>query len=406
MTLFGRDSLITSFQTLPYLPELARTTLRVLAARQAVSDDAFRDEEPGKIMHEIRFGEETVFGERPHSPYYGSADATPLFLVLLDEYHRWSGDDALVRELEPNARAALRWIDEFGDRDGDGYVEFERRNVTSGLANQSWKDSWNSMQFHDGTLATTPIAPCEVQGYVYDAKRRAARLAREVWGDEAQAGMLEQEAERLREHFHRDFWLPERGHYALALDSAKRPLDSLTSNIGQLLWSGIVDDAHAELTARSLLADELFSGWGVRTMSTRDAGYSPLSYHNGTVWPHDNSLIAAGLARYGFREQSNRLTRGLLTAAPHFECRLPEVFAGYSAELTGVPVVFPTASRPQAWSAGAPLLLITTMLGLRPGEDGPTADPLLPAEIDFIELRNVDENGATIDSRSVGATTG
>ena len=406
MTLFGRDSLITSFQTLPYLPELARTTLRVLAARQAVGDDAFRDEEPGKIMHEIRFGEETVFGERPHSPYYGSADATPLFLVLLDEYHRWSGDHALVRELEPNARAALRWIDESGDGDGDGFVEYERRNVTSGLANQSWKDSWNSMQFHDGTLATTPIAPCEVQGYVYDAKRRAARLAREGWGDEAQAGMLEQEAERLRERFHRDFWLPERGHYALALDGAKRPLDSLTSNIGQLLWSGIVDDAHAELTAHSLLGDELFSGWGVRTMSTGDAGFSPLSYHNGTVWPHDNSLIAAGLARYGFREQSNRLTRGLLTAAPHFEHRLPEVFAGYSTELTGVPVVFPTASRPQAWSAGAPLLLITTMLGLRPGEDGPTADPLLPAEIDFIELRNVDESGATIDSRTVGARTG
>ena len=405
MTLFGRDSLITSFQTLPYLPELARTTLRVLAARQAQGDDAFRDEEPGKIMHEIRFGEQTVFGERPHSPYYGSADATPLFLVLLDEYHRWSGDDALARELEPNARAALRWIDEFGDHDGDGYVEYERRNVSSGLANQSWKDSWNSMQFHDGTLATTPIAPSEVQGYVYDAKRRAARLAREVWADAELASTLEHEAERLRERFQRDFWLPERGHYALALDRAKRPLDSLTSNIGHLLWSGIVADEHAELTAASLLGDELFTGWGVRTMGTDHVGYSPLSYHNGTVWPHDNSLIAAGLARYGFREQANRLTRGLLAAAPHFEHRLPEVFAGYDAELTGVPVVFPTASRPQAWSAGAPLLLITTMLGLAPSQDGPTADPQLPAEIDFIELRNMNGRGATIDSRTVGITS-
>ena len=405
MTLFGRDSLITSFQTLPYLPELARTTLRVLAARQAQGDDAFRDEEPGKIMHEIRFGEQTVFGERPHSPYYGSADATPLFLVLLDEYHRWSGDDALARELEPNARAALRWINEFGDHDGDGYVEYERRNVSSGLANQSWKDSWNSMLFQDGTLATTPIAPSEVQGYVYDAKRRAARLAREVWADAELASTLEHEAERLRERFQRDFWLPERGHYALALDRAKRPLDSLTSNIGHLLWSGIVADEHAELTAASLLGDELFTGWGVRTMGTDHVGYSPLSYHNGTVWPHDNSLIAAGLARYGFREQANRLTRGLLAAAPHFEHRLPEVFAGYDAELTGVPVVFPTASRPQAWSAGAPLLLITTMLGLAPSQDGPTADPQLPAEIDFIELRNMNGRGTTIDSRTVSVTS-
>jgi glycogen debranching enzyme len=404
MTLFGRDSLITSFQTLPYLPELARTTLRVLAARQAQGDDAFRDEEPGKIMHEIRFGEQTVFGERPHSPYYGSADATPLFLVLLDEYHRWSGDDALARALEPNARAALRWIDEFGDRDGDGYVEYERRNVSSGLANQSWKDSWNSMLFDDGTLAATPIAPSEVQGYVYDAKRRTARLAREVWDDEELADTLEHQAERLRERFQRDFWLPERGHYALALDRAKRPLDSLTSNIGQLLWSGIVADEHAELTAASLLGDALFTGWGVRTMGTDAVGFSPLSYHNGTVWPHDNSLIAAGLARYGFREQANRLTRGLLAAASHFEHRLPEVFAGYAAEVTGVPVVFPTASRPQAWSAGAPLLLITTMLGLRPSQDGPTADPQLPAEIEFIELRNMNGRGATIDSRTVGVT--
>jgi glycogen debranching enzyme len=404
MTLFGRDSLITSFQTLPYLPELARTTLRVLAARQAQGDDAFRDEEPGKIMHEIRFGEQTVFGERPHSPYYGSADATPLFLVLLDEYHRWSGDDALAQALEPNARAALRWIDEFGDHDGDGYVEYERRNVSSGLANQSWKDSWNSMLFHDGTLATTPIAPSEVQGYVYDAKRRTARLAREVWDDEELADTLEHQAERLRERFQRDFWLRERGHYALALDRAKRPLDSLTSNIGQLLWSGIVADEHAELTAASLLGDALFTGWGVRTMGTDDVGFSPLSYHNGTVWPHDNSLIAAGLARYGFREQANRLTRGLLAAASHFEHRLPEVFAGYAAEVTGVPVVFPTASRPQAWSAGAPLLLITTMLGLRPSQDGPTADPQLPAEIEFIELRNMNGRGATIDSRTVGVT--
>ena len=367
MAVFGRDSLIASFQALPYLPGLAATTLRVLGARQAATRDDFQEQEPGKILHELRFGELTSHRERPHSPYFGSADATPLFLILLDEYHLWSGDDSLVRELEPNARAALAWIADSGDLDGDGYVEYERRNLTTGLVNQCWKDSWNSIQFADGRLARGPIATCEIQGYVYDAQRRSARLAREVWGDEQLAERLERRAGDLRDRFRRDFWIPERGCHALALDGDKRQVDSLTSNVGHLLWSGILDDREADATAERLLSDEMYSGWGVRTLGMHEAGYNPLGYHTGTIWPHENSLIAAGLARYGHHEAAGTIASATLAAAPHFEHRLPEVFAGFPRPLTSVPVAFPTASRPQAWAAGAPLLLLSTLLELRPG---------------------------------------
>jgi glycogen debranching enzyme len=366
MALFGRDSLITSFQTLPYLPELAATTLRALAARQATERDDFHEREPGKILHELRFGELTFTGQRPHSPYYGSADATPLFLILLSEYHRWTGDDALVGELEAHARAALSWITDSGDADGDGYVEYERRNHTSGLVNQCWKDSWDSMQFADGTLATGPIATCEIQGYVYDAYRRSARLAREVWGDVGLGARLEQRASDLRAQFQRDFWMPERGAHALALDGHKRQVNSLTSNIGHLLWSGIVADAEAAMIAQRLLEPALYSGWGVRTLGAQEGGYNPLGYHTGTVWPHENSLIVAGLARYGHHEEADSIAAAMLSAAVFFEHRLPEVFAGFPIGLTTVPVAFPTASRPQAWAAGTPLQLLSTMLSLAP----------------------------------------
>jgi len=385
MALFGRDSLIASYQALPYLPGLAATTLRVLAARQALVRDDFHEQEPGKILHELRFGELTARGERPHSPYFGSADATPLFLVLLDEYHRWSGDDRLVRELEANARAALAWIEESGDLDGDGYVEYACRNQISGLANQCWKDSWDAIQFADGTLARGPIAPCEIQGYVYDAQRRAARLAREVWGDPALAERLERRSAELRERFRRDFWMPERRCHALALDGDKRQVDSLTSNIGHLLWSGLLDEGEAAATAERLLAEELWSGWGVRTLGLREGGYNPLGYHTGTVWPHENSLIAAGLARYGHREAAATIAAAMLGAAPHFEHRLPEVFGGYAAAETSVPVAFPTASRPQAWAAGAPLLLLTTLLDLQPGDAAVDAE--LPGVVGSVVLR-------------------
>jgi glycogen debranching enzyme len=386
MTVFGRDSLLTSFQALPFTPELAETTLRVLARYQAMEIDDFRDAEPGKILHEIRFGELTHFNERPHSPYYGTADATPLFLVLLDEYERWTGDADLVRELEPNARAALRWIDEHGDRDADGYVEYERRNVETGLENQCWKDSWDSIRFADGTIATGPIATCEIQGYVYDAKVRTVRLAREIWNDEELADRLEREAEGLRERFNADFWLEERGYYALALDGEKRPVDSITSNAGQLLWSGIVPEKRAARVAEHLVGDALFSGWGVRTMAEGEGGYNPIRYHNGTVWPHDTSLIAHGLARYGFREEAAKIALATLEAATFFRYRLPEVFAGYRRTRTSFPVEYPTASSPQAWATGTPLLLLRILLGLEP--DGST-DPVLPEHIRHIELRGL-----------------
>ncbi len=367
MALFGRDSLIASFQALPYLPELAATTLRVLAAAQAVDRDDFHEREPGKILHELRFGELTARGERPYSPYFGSADATPLFLILLDEYHRWSGDEELVRALEPSARAALAWIEDSGDADGDGYVEYSRRNSVTGLANQCWKDSWDAIQFADGTLPRGPIATCEIQGYIYDARRRTARLAREVWGDGPFAERLELQARDLQASFRRDFWMPERGCHAVALDGDKRPVDSLTSNIGHLLWSGLLNEREAATTAERLLESELYSGWGVRTLGAGEAGYNPLGYHTGTVWPHENSLIVAGLARYGHREQAVTIAAAMLSAAPHFEHRLPEVFAGYPAAVTSVPVAYPTASRPQAWAAGTPLQLLTTLLNLQPG---------------------------------------
>ena len=388
-TVFGRASLITSFQALPVTQELARTTLQVLSARQGTKVDDFRDEEPGKILHEIRFGELTHFGERPHSPYFGTADATPLFLVLLDEYERWSGDAAFVRELEPAARKALAWVDEHGDRDGDGYVEYDRRNVETGLENQCWKDSWDSILFADGSMSKLPRACSEIQGYVYDAKLRSARLAREIWSDDGLADRLEREAAELKRRFNEDFWIAEREFYALALDGDKRKVDSLTSNIGHLLWSGIVDDDKADAVAGHLMSDALFSGWGVRTMAAGEGGYNPIRYHNGTVWPHDNSLIALGLYRYGYREEAGRIAKAILDAATFFDYRLPEVFAGYPRHLTRFPVEYPTASSPQAWATGTPFAFLRTMLGLEPGPEGLEYSPSLPKGIQRLELRGV-----------------
>jgi glycogen debranching enzyme len=389
MTIFGRDSLITSYQTLPFTPDLARTALRVLAARQGSQVDDFRDEEPGKILHEIRFGELTHFGERPHSPYFGAADATPLFLVLLEEYERWTGDTEFVRELEPNARAALEWIDRYGDRDGDGYVEYRRRNEETGLENQCWKDSWNSIVWNDGTLAVPPRATCEIQGYVYDAKRRCARLARDTWGDGELAERLMQEADELKRRFNEDFWLPEREFFAVALDSSKQRVDTLTSNAGHLLWSEIVDDDKAEAVASRLMSEEFFSGWGIRTMAAGERPYNPIEYHNGTVWPHDNAFIAAGLARYGYRAEAARIAHAMIEAAALFDYRLPETFAGYPRARTNFPVEYPSACSPQAWATGAPLLLVRVLLGLEPDGDDLRTDPVLPEAMQRLALRGV-----------------
>jgi glycogen debranching enzyme len=389
MSIFGRDSIITSLQALPFLPSLAATTLKALAAWQGTRRDDFRDEEPGKIFHELRYGELTAFEERPHSPYYGTADATPLFLVLLDEYERWSGDGDLVRSLEWEARAGLDWIDAFGDRNGDGYVEYERRNRETGLENQCWKDSWNSILFADGSMSRLPRATCEIQGYVYDAKVRGARLARSSWGDPALAERLEREAAELRRRFNDDFWLEERQCFALAIDGDGRRVDSLTSNIGHLLWSGIADGDKAEVCVRHLMDERLFSGWGVRTMAEGEGGYNPIGYHLGTVWPHDNSLIAWGLSRYGYREEAARIAMGILEAATYFRERLPEAFAGYQRTLTQFPVEYPTACSPQAWASGAPLLLLRAVLGLEPLDGRLVVDAVLPRQFGWLQLLDI-----------------
>ncbi|HEY2358087.1 MAG TPA: glycogen debranching N-terminal domain-containing protein [Phenylobacterium sp.] len=385
MTVFGRDSLLTSFQALPFAPELAATTLDTLALLQARRDDPFRDAEPGKIPHELRFGEMTAFQETPHSPYYGTADATPLFLILLEEYERWTSDRKLVRKLERAARAAANWIDQYGDRDGDGYIEYETRSPR-GLGNQCWKDSGDSITYADGTLASLPRATCELQGYAYDAKRRTARLARDVWDDPKWSEDLEHQAAQLKRRFNQDFWMPKRHAFALALDGEKRQVDSLTSNIGHLLWSGIADREHAEHCARHLTGDALFSGWGVRTMAVGEGSYNPIGYHVGTVWPHDNSIIAWGLRRYGFREEAAKIAMAMLEAAEFFHSRLPEAFAGYSRASTKYPVEYPTACSPQAWATGAPLLLMRALLGLESDGEHLLVDPALPDSIRQITL--------------------
>jgi glycogen debranching enzyme len=392
MGLFGRDSLMTAYQVLPFHPALAADTLRALAYFQAREYDDFRDAQPGKIAHELRHGELTSLGTMPHTPYYGSHDATPLFLILLDEYERWTADTELVRELEGAARAALAWIEGPGDPDGDGYLEYRTRSP-EGLRSHCWKDSWNSILFRDGRLAEPPIATCEIQGYSYDARRRTARLAREAWGDDQLAKRLENDAAALRVRFHRDFWLAERGHYALALDRDKTPVDALTSNTGHLMWSGILDAEQAALVAERLMREDLYSGWGIRTMSTMDSGYSPIEYHNGTVWPHDTALIAEGMRRYGHRDHAATLVAALLDAAGHFDDLLPEVFAGYPRELTSAPVEYPTACRPQAWAAGAPLLALRTLLGLDAATTGLTATPHLGPSLQQVRLEQIPARG-------------
>ena len=388
MTIFGRDSLITSFQCIPFIPGLAATTLRTLAMMQARAHDPFRDSEPGKIPHEIRFGEMTAFEEVPHSPYYGTADATPLFLILMEEYERWTGDKELVRSLEFEARAAVRWIDRHGDRDGDGYIEYERRNP-NGLENQCWKDSGDSIVFADGTLAPTPRATCELQGYAYDAKLRTARLARQVWNDPAWAAELESQAATLKRCFNEDFWLPERKFFALGLDGKKRKIDSLTSNIGHLLWSGIADADKARHCVAHLMSDALFSGWGIRTMANTEFSYNPIGYHVGTVWPHDTAMVVWGLRRYGYEAEAARIALAMLEAAVLFKGRLPEAFAGYARERTRFPVEYPTACSPQAWASGTPLLLIRALLGLEADNGHLLVDPALPNEIQRLEVLDI-----------------
>jgi glycogen debranching enzyme len=365
MTVFGRDTVITCLQTLVLGPELATSALLELAATQADEDDPERDAEPGKIIHEMRRGKAArAWTDR----YYGTVDATPLFLILLSELWRWTADASLPLKLEQNARRAIAWIDGAGDKDGDGFVEYLRR-AKRGIRHQSWKDSDASMVFRDGSFADAPIASAEVQGYVYDAKLRIAELARNVWRDEPFAARLEADAETLRERFNVAFWVEDGGYYALGLDRDKRPIDAVGSNMGHLLWSGIVPAERVDLVANALMGDGLWSGWGVRTLSANETDYNPLVYHNGTVWPHDNSLAAAGLARSGKSRESEQILSRMVEAAMHFDYRLPEVFAGFPRQPGVPPVIYPTASSPQAWAAGTPVLLLQLLLGLEPDRE-------------------------------------
>jgi glycogen debranching enzyme len=398
MTMFGRDSIFTSLQAIPFTPELAATTLRVLGEWQGSRLDDFRDEDPGRILHEMRYGEMTAFEERPHSPYYGSVDATPLYVVLLDEYERWTGDTNLVRELEYEARAALNWIDQYADLQHTGYIWYQRRNEASGLENQCWKDSWDSISYRDGRIPGFPRATCELQGYAYDAKMRGARLAREIWNDPAFANTLEKDAADLKQRFNRDFWVEDGQYYALALDPEGKQVDALTSNIGHLLWSGIVDESRAEAVAAHLTGPRLFSGWGVRTLAEGEGRYNPIGYHVGTIWPFDNSFIAWGLRRYGFKDEAAAIAAGMLDAAEFFTGRLPEAFGGYNREITKYPVTYPTACSPQAWSTGAPLLLLRTMLGLEPLGNHLVVDPALPTGIGRLEVLDIPGRWGRIDA--------
>ena len=378
MTVFGRDTLITCLQTLLFGPELARNALAALATLQADVDDASIDAEPGKIVHEVRHGKAA---QNWFSRYYGTVDATPLYLILFSEVWRWTGDMSVAQEFKQPALKALEWIDRYGDRDGDGFVEFQKRSP-HGLDVQSWKDSFDSQRFHDGRTAQGAIAACEVQGYVYDAKRRLAEVAREAWRDRSLAERLDREADELKQRFNEAFWCEDRGgFYALALDGEKSRVDSICSNMGHLLWSRIVPPERVDAVVDQLMGDGLWSGWGVRTMSVDDAAYSPLSYHNGTVWPHDNSLIAWGLAQYERWPEAHRIVQRMLAASRHFDHQLPEVFAGLPRSETPFPIAYPTAARPQAWAAGTPVLLLQVLLGLRPDRLRNRLESVAPLEL-------------------------
>jgi glycogen debranching enzyme len=397
MTIFGRDSLIAAYQTIPFHSELAQATLEALAQLQAKEWDNFRDAEPGKIPHELRRGTLAALGKIPHTPYYGSHDATILWLIVLDEYERWSGDTSFVKRMEEPARAALAWLEGPADLDGDGYIEYRKRSDSDkALDNHCWKDSDNSILFADGHAAEPPIATCELQGYAYDARLRTARLLREIWDDAATADRLERDAAELKRRFNRDFWIKGRRHYALALDGEKRQVDSLTSNIGHLLWSGIVDAPRAAGIVRALLRDDMFSGWGIRSMSSNEAGFNPLEYHNGTVWPHDTAICAEGMRRYGFHDEAGRVCKSVLDAADAFSNQLPEVFAGFPRDATGVPIEYPDALKPQSWSAATPLLVLRTLLGLDV-VDGRLRSRLMQPTVGRLALRRVEVRGQRVD---------
>src|SRR5215212_10351830 len=397
---FGRDSLITSLQTLSLQPDIARATLLFLAKHQGREVNDWRDEQPGKILHEIRLGELAALGDVPHTPYYGSVDATPLWIVTLGEYVRWTRDQGLATRLRPNLVAALEWIERYGDFDGDGYVEYLCRS-SRGIRNQGWKDSADSATYRDGRLAEPPVALAEVQGYVYAAWIAAAGLY-EQWGETSQAEHYRTLASGLRLRFQRGWWSETDQFFAMALGADKAPVQTVSSNVGHCLWTGLLDDAPANGVGARLVREDMLCGWGVRTLSSLEPSFNPMSYHNGSVWPHDNSIIVAGLKRYGQDGRALQVAEELLAAAVRFPLyRLPELYCGFARDRRyySMPAQYPVSCSPQAWAAGSIFLVLQSLLGLQPD---PSADrlvlrPTLPRAVNSVRVRNLRVCGQRVD---------
>jgi glycogen debranching enzyme len=400
-TLFGRDSIVTALQTLAYEPAIARHTARLLAHYQGDRVDDWRDEQPGKILHSLRVGEMARLGEIPHTPYYGSVDATPLFLILIGRYTAWTGDLELFESLRDSVELALHWMSTWADKNQDGYIEYASTSER-GLINQGWKDSGDAIVDSDGHLADPPIALVEVQGYAYQARTLIADLYMRT-GEAERAKQLRGEAAALRERFNRDFWMEKEKFYALALEKGDAQLTVISSNPGHALWAGIADDDKARAVAERLMQPDMYNGWGIRTLSHHAKRYNPVGYHLGTVWPHDNSIIAVGFRRYGFDVEAHRILSGLVEAAMHFNgYRLPELFAGFAREEYDYPVRFPVACHPQAWAAGSIPYLIEAMLGLSPDAFEKrlrVVRPLLPDFVNHMEIRDLAVGAARVSLR-------
>jgi glycogen debranching enzyme len=389
--LFGRDSCILSMQMLAYRPEIARSTLKLLAKWQGKHVDHARDEEPGKVLHELRFDELSRANELPYGPYYGSIDSTPLFLMLVAEYYQWTGDLRLVRELLPAIRAGLVWMDTYGDIAGDGYLSYEKRSA-KGLVNQGWKDSFDAVVHVNGTLAHAPIALAEAQGYAYAARLRLAPIL-DTLGETGLAAANRAAAQRLRESFNRDFWMPDQRFYAMALDGARQHVASVSTNPAHCLWSGIIDPAHAGDVVSRLMENDIFCGWGLRTLTGGSPRFNPIGYHVGSIWPHDNSIAAMGFKMYGFEEELNEVATALFDSAaafPYF--RLPELFGGEARSPHNAPVPYPVACRPQSWAAGTFPMMAQAILGLRPEATEKRlriVNPRLPYWLNTVQVRGL-----------------